>query len=80
MEPVEVRNVSIPKTGFIKKSEVAALFGCSPQTVMRWVAQGILPQPLNYSEQFKGKLGPTMYIFWDAPVIWEAYDRLRGAA
>lgn len=80
MEPVEVRNISIPKTGFIKKSEVATLFGCSSQTVMKWVKKDLLPPPLNYNEQFAGKLGPTSPVFWDAAEVWEAFDRLRGAA
>lgn len=80
MESVEIKGVLVPKTGILRKKEVAALFNRHPASIMRWVSQGLLPKPLNDSPQFKGKLGPTSPVLWDAAEVWEAYDRLRGAA
>ncbi len=31
--------------------EVAALFGVHPQTITRWLAQGLLPQPLRFNRK-----------------------------
>lgn len=80
MESVEIRGVLVPKTGFLRKKEMEALFNRHTRTLMRWTEKGLIPKPLNYSEQFAGLVGVSTEKFWDAAAVWEAYDRLRGAA
>lgn len=78
MESVEIRGVLVPREGFLRRKEMEALFNREIQAIMRWVKKGLLPEPLNYSEQFKGLVGESTAKFWDAPSVWAAYDRLRG--
>lgn len=80
MESVEIRGVLVPKTGFLRKKEMEALFNRCTRTIMTWTKKGLIPEPLNYSEPFAGIVGITTEKFWDAQLVWEAYDRLRGAA
>lgn len=72
--------VEIPKEGFIGLDKMKVLFGRSPNTIRLWVSKGWLPQPCNYNDYFKNKLGQTHPLFWDATEVWAAFDRLRGAA
>lgn len=78
MEPAEIRGVLVPREGFLRKKEMEALFNVEIQTVMRWIKKGIIPAPLNYSEQFSGLLGSGFPKMWDAEAVWTAFDKLRG--
>ena len=53
---------------FYRKCEVAKIFSISESTVVRWVKQGILPQPI--------RLGPNR-IVWCREEIDHGIDKMK---
>ena len=47
---------------FLRKSEVAALFGVDPGTITRWAQEGLLPTILTLGKQRRYPRGPIMQI------------------
>lgn len=58
---------------------VSEALGMSPQTIKRWVRQGKFPQPVNYSEFSREKLGGTEPYRWTRVALNAWYKDYTGS-
>lgn len=70
----------VPRNGFITKKELEMLFGRSWQTLTKWVDAGVIPPPINETEDFRAIFSPCSPKVWRACEVWQAYNKMSGGA
>lgn len=51
IQPAFAEFDSYPNSALIDVRVIANLYGCSPNTIWRWAAAGVIPKPIKVSSQ-----------------------------